>query len=61
MREIRIRNVPDKVFRVAKKMAFDADLSLPAFTLVALGEEMKRILEGQDAAQRRKEPRCPKR
>ena len=53
MREIRIRNVPDKIYRVARKMAADADQSVPAFTLDALDEKIGRISDAEDAAQSR--------
>ena len=52
MKEIRIRKVPDKIYRVARKMAADADQSVPAFTLDALDEKIGRIA---DAAQRGEE------
>ena len=55
MKELRIRNMSDKMYRVAKKMAVDADLSLPAFALEALDEKIARVSDAAEAE--RKEPK----
>ena len=56
MKELRIRNMSDKMYRVAKKMAVDADLSLPAFALEALDEKIARVSDAAEA-ERKREPK----
>ena len=53
MREIRIRKVPDKIYRVARSYASMVDLSVPEFALEALDEKIGRLSDAEEAAKLR--------